>query len=201
MSVRSRSRPSALFDPPRQHLCSAKIPAASHPRRSGEQATKTTRKGRANGCFLNGWHGRDGASTRPPPVWSRPLLRAPARMRPYRGPAQAEGEQTQFAGAVHQPIRRGTLCMTSPVESKVIGAFLLAAKEEPKREIRSGGGCGSASCAPTALRARSAQALGGTCSGAAAGVRVAMAHQTLTALRPSLHGGSGPAVATRGDVG
>ena len=75
--------------------------------------------------------------------------------------------------------------MTSPMESKVLGAFLLVAKEEPKREIRSGGGCGSASCAPAALRARSARALGGTCSGAAAGVRVAMAHQTLTALRLS----------------
>ena len=91
--------------------------------------------------------------------------------------------------------------MTSPAESKVLVAFLLAAKEEPKRKLRSGGGCGSASCAPAALRARSARALGGTCSGAAAGVRGAMAHQTLTALRPSLHGGSGPALATRGDVG
>ena len=91
--------------------------------------------------------------------------------------------------------------MTSPAESKVLVAFLLVAKEEPKRKLRSGGGCGSASCAPTALRARSARALGGTCSGAAAGMRAAMAHQTLVAVWLSAHSGPGPAVATPGAVG
>ena len=62
---------------------------------------------------------------------------------------------------VHQPIRLGTLGITSSMDSKVLGAFLLAAKEGLKREIRSGNGYGSTSCTSTALRAHQAHAPSG----------------------------------------
>ena len=42
---------------------------------------------------------------------------------PHQAPAQAQGEQ------IHSPIRLGTLCIASHVESNKLGTFLLAAKE------------------------------------------------------------------------
>ena len=47
---------------------------------------------------------------------------------PHQAPAQAQGEQISRK-SVHSPIRLGTLCIASHVESKVLGNFLLVAKE------------------------------------------------------------------------
>ena len=100
-----------------------------------------------------------------------------------------------------QSIHLCTLCIASQVKSKTMGAFLLAAKEVLRREIRTTKSYGRACCASTALRAGSAHAPRSACRSAAAGLRATMARQTLTALRPSYHGGSGPAVVTGEDVG
>ena len=81
VTVRGRSRtgPSTIFDPPREHLDSCNIRADSDPRRLGVQALMSTRKDRANGCFHNGWHGVEAACAFSPPGWSRSLPRMSAR--------------------------------------------------------------------------------------------------------------------------
>ena len=121
MRGRSRSQPSVVFDPPCQHLCSSNVRTASHPRRSGEQVLKSTCKGGAKRYSINGWHGVEGACTFSPQLWSRS---------PPRICARAIVIEPQPKHRVNNPIRPSMLCMTSPLESKVLGAFLLAAKEE-----------------------------------------------------------------------
>ena len=79
MRGRSRSGPSTIFGPPRQHLCSCNVRADSHPRLSGVQALMSTCKDRANGCFHNGCHGVEAACAFSPPRWIRSLSRMSAR--------------------------------------------------------------------------------------------------------------------------
>lgn len=100
-----------------------------------------------------------------------------------------------------QPVRLPTLSITSQVESKPLGTFLLAAKEVPKQQIRTGGGCVRASHAATAGCAASGHAPRAVRGSAAASVRAAVTHQALMAVRPNPHGGPRPVVATEGDVG
>ena len=100
-----------------------------------------------------------------------------------------------------QPVRLPTLSITSQVESKPLGTFLLAAKEVPKQQIRTGGGCVRASHAATAGCAASGHAPRAVRGSAAASVRAAVTHQAHMAVRPNPHGGPRPVVATEGDVG
>ena len=100
-----------------------------------------------------------------------------------------------------QPVRLPTLSITSQVESKPLGTFLLAAKEVPKQQIRTGGGCVRASHAATAGCAASGHAPRAVRGSAAASVRAVVMHQALMAVRPNPHGGPRPVVATEGDVG
>ena len=100
-----------------------------------------------------------------------------------------------------QPVRLPTLSITSQVESKPLGTFLLAAKEVPKQQIRTGGGCVRASHAATAGCAASGHAPRAVRGSAAASVRAAVMHQALMAVRPNPHDGPRPVVTTEGDVG
>ena len=74
MRGRSRSGPSAIFDPPRKHLDSCNFRADSDPRRSGVQALMSTCKDSAYGSFHNGSHGVEAACAFSPPGWSRSFL-------------------------------------------------------------------------------------------------------------------------------
>ena len=129
MRGRSRSGPFATFDPPHQHLCSCNIRADSHPRRLGVQALMSTRKDSAYGCFHNGCHGVEAACAFSPPGWSRSLPRMSARAILIK-PQPRHRVNTPREKSVHSPIRLGMLCITSHVESKVLGNFILVAKEE-----------------------------------------------------------------------
>ena len=129
MRGRSRTGPSTIFDPPREHLDSCNIRADSDPRRLGVQALMSTRKDRANGCFHNGWHGVEAACAFSPPGWSRSLPRMSARAILIK-PQPRHRVKTPERKSFHSPIRLGMLCITSHVESKVLGNFILVAKEE-----------------------------------------------------------------------
>ena len=128
MRGRSRTGPSTIFDPPREHLDSCNIRADSDPRRLGVQALMSTRKDRANGCFHNGWHGVEAACAFSPPGWSRSLPRMSARAILIKSQPSLLAEK--FPGNFFcQPIRLGMLCIASHVESNTLGNFLLVAKE------------------------------------------------------------------------
>ena len=128
MRGRSRSGLSSIFDPPRQHLWSCNVRPDSHPRRSGVQALMSTCKDRANGCFHNGYQGVEAACAFSLSGWSRSPTRTNARAILIE--PQPRHRVNRFPGkSVHSPIRLGTLCIASHVESNKLGTFLLAAKE------------------------------------------------------------------------
>ena len=128
MRGRSRTGPSAIFDPPREHLDSCIFRADSDPRRLGVQALMSTCKDRANGCFHNGSHALEGACALSPLPWSRSPPRNLGRAILIK-PQPRHRVNTIRKYSVHQPIHLCTLCIALQIESNMLGTFLGRAKE------------------------------------------------------------------------
>ena len=200
MRGRSRTGPSAIFDPPHEHLDSCNLRSDTHPSPLGVQALMSTCMDRANGCFYNGCHGVEAACAFSPPGWSRSPPRSSARViliEPQPSPLAEKFLPKSFC----QPNRLGTVSISSHVESNKLGTFLLAAKEGLQWEIYMSEASGRASCAPAALKARQAHSPRGARSSPASGAKATMTGRTLMAVWPSLHGGPGPVVASRVSAG
>ena len=139
-------------------------------------------------------------NTLSPPLWSRPLLRARLLVHPRGAPVRPVVRK-----------RQRKMFLTQNLAGQAVHHLVGGIKHAGC--LRSGGEGGAAArdTHDQGLRARllrfhrSQSRFGlcarGACSSAAAGVRATMVHQTLTALRVSHHGGSGPVVATGGNVG
>ena len=128
MRGRSRTGPSAIFDPPHEHLDSCNLRSDTHPSPLGVQALMSTCMDRANGCFYNGCHGVEAACAFSPPGWSRSLSRMSARailIKPQPSLVAQKSPGILFC----QPILLGTLCIALQIESNMLGTFLGRAKE------------------------------------------------------------------------